>query len=118
MGFESLALLVIASIPIQFLKSLDLKSVGLGLDVVSSYFGWELVVWKPLEQQSRAKSEKNSAGVFGEIHDAVEVREDTSKEGKIDLDLGTGEVPVHEFGGGVVLFFKITQGTLLKRWGK
>jgi len=47
--------------------------VGLGLDAVPSYFGWELVVWKPLEQQSRAEIEKKSAEVFREIHNAVEV---------------------------------------------
>jgi len=29
----------------------------------------------------------------------VEVGDDTSEEGKIKLDLGTGDVPVHEIGG-------------------
>ena len=43
-GFENLPPLAISSIPFQFLKSLDLSSVGLGLDAVPSYFGWELVV--------------------------------------------------------------------------
>jgi len=30
----------------------------------------------------------------------VEVGEETSEEGKIKMDLGTGDVPVHEVGGG------------------
>jgi len=54
----------------------------MGLDVVPSCFGWELVECKPLEQQSRAEIEGKSAEAFGEIHDAVEVGDDTSKEGK------------------------------------
>ena len=99
MGFESFPPLAIASIPFKFLKSLGLSSVGLGLDAVPSCFGWELVVWKPMEEQFRADIEKNSAEVFREIHDVVEVREDTFEEGKIKLDMGIGDVPVHEVGG-------------------
>jgi len=57
-----------------------------------------------LEQQSRAEIEKKSAEVFEEIHDVVKVREDTSEEGKIELDLGTRNVPVHEVGGGGSIF--------------
>jgi len=34
----------------------------------------------------------------------VEVEEDTSEGGKIELDLGTGDVPVHEIGGGGSIF--------------
>ena len=82
MGLESLPPLPIASVPFQFLKSLDLSSSAMGLGAVSSYFGWELVEWKPLEQQSRAEIEEKSAEVFREIHDVVEVGDDTSKEGK------------------------------------
>ena len=82
MGFQSLPPLPIASVPFQFLKSLDLSSSGMGLDVVPSCFGWELVECKPLEQQSRAEIKGKSAEAFGEIHDAVEVGDDTSKEGK------------------------------------
>ena len=55
---------------------------------------------KPLEQQSRAEIEGKSAEVFGEIHDVVDVGDDTSEEGKIELDLGIGDVSVHEIGGG------------------
>ena len=43
MGFKSLPSLAIASVPFRFLKSLDLSSLCLGLDVVPSCFGWELV---------------------------------------------------------------------------
>jgi len=35
-----------------------------------------------------------------EVCDVVEVEDDTSEEGvKIDLNLGTGAEPVHDFGG-------------------
>ena len=57
-----------------------------------------------MEQHSRAEIEGKSAKVFGEIHDVVEVREETSKEGKIELDLGTGDVPAHEIGCGGSIF--------------
>jgi len=57
-----------------------------------------------LEQQSRAEIEKNSAEVFGEIHDVVKVGEDNSEEGKIELDLGTGDVLIHEIEGGGSVF--------------
>jgi len=57
-----------------------------------------------MEEQFRAEIEKNLAEVFGEIHDVVEVGEDTSEDGKILLDLRTGDVPVHEVGGGGSIF--------------
>jgi len=38
------------------------------------------------------------------VHDVVEVGDDTSEEGKIDLDLGTGDAPVHENGGSGSVF--------------
>jgi len=38
------------------------------------------------------------------VHDVVEVGHDTSKEGKIDLDLGTRYAPIHEFGGSGSVF--------------
>jgi len=55
-----------------------------------------------MEQHSRAEIKEKSVEVFGEIYDVVEVGEDTSEEGIIELDLGTGEVPIHEIGGGSV----------------
>jgi len=42
-GFESLPPLPITSVPFRFLKSLDLNSLGMGLNAVPSSFGWELV---------------------------------------------------------------------------
>jgi len=38
------------------------------------------------------------------VHDVVEVRDDTSEEGKIDLDLGIGDAPVHEIRGSDSVF--------------
>jgi len=76
----------------------------MGLAAVPSCFGWKLVEWKPLEQQCRAEIERKSTEVFGKIHDVVEVGDDTSEEGKIELDLGTGDVLVHEIDGGGPVF--------------
>ena len=104
MGFESLPPLPIASVPFQFLKSLDLSSSGIGLGAVPSCFGWELIEWKPLVHQSRAEIGGKPAEVFREVHDVVDVGDDTSEEGKIDLDLGTGDVPIHEIGGSGSVF--------------
>ena len=57
-----------------------------------------------MEQQSRAEIEETSAEVFGEVHDVMEVGDDTSEEGKIELDLGTGDVLIHEIEGGGFVF--------------
>jgi len=95
MGFKNLPPLAISSTPFQFLKSLDLGSVGLGLDAVPPCFGWELVVWKPLNEQFREKLERKMVEVFGEVHEVVEIGEKTSEVGKIDLELGIGDMPIH-----------------------
>ena len=76
----------------------------MGLGAVPSCFGWELVEWKPLEQQFMAEIEGKPAEVFREVHDAVEVGDDTSQEGKIELDMGIGDVPIHEIGDGGPVF--------------
>ena len=47
MGFEHLPSLAISTNLFQFLNSLDLKSVGLGLASVPFRFGWDLVEWNP-----------------------------------------------------------------------
>jgi len=46
-AFETLPPLAISLKSFQFLKSLGLKSIGLGLASVPFHFGWELVEWKP-----------------------------------------------------------------------
>jgi len=114
MGFESLPPLPIASIPFQFLKSLDLSSSGIGLGAVPSYFWWELVERKPLVHQFRAEIGGKLAEVFGEVYDVVEVRDDTSEEGKIDLNLGIGDAPVHEIGSSGSIFEDYTDDSFEK----
>jgi len=57
-----------------------------------------------MEEQFRAELKGKPVEVFGEVHEVVEVREETSKEGKIEMDLGTGDMPVHEVGGGDSIF--------------
>jgi len=46
-GFETLPPRSIVYKPFQFLKSICLKSVGLGFDYVPFHAGWELVEWSP-----------------------------------------------------------------------
>ena len=46
-GFETLPPLAISFKPFQFLKSLELNTVGLGFDCVPFHSGWELVEWRP-----------------------------------------------------------------------
>ena len=48
MGFECLSPLPIATVPFKFLKSLDLISLGNGLNDVPSSFWWKLVEGKPM----------------------------------------------------------------------
>ena len=74
--------------------------IGIGLDAVPPYFGWELVIWKPLNERFREEIEGKPVEVFGEVHEVVEIGDETSEEEKIDLELGTGHMPVHGVGGG------------------
>jgi len=104
MGLESLPHLPIASVPFYFLKSLDLSSSSMGLGAVLSCFTWELVEWKPLVHQSRAEIGGKPAKAFGEVHDVVDVGDDSSEEGKMELNLGTGADPVHKIGGSGSVF--------------
>ena len=46
-GFETLPPLAIPTGVFRFLKSLELKSVGLGLTDVPFHGGWKLVEWRP-----------------------------------------------------------------------
>ena len=46
-GFEISPPLAISSSIFQFLKGLNLKSVGLGLESVPFHFGWDIVEWNP-----------------------------------------------------------------------
>jgi len=50
--------------PFKFLKSLDLTTVGLGLDEIPFDFEWKLVIWKPFGVQfgSKAVLGPNEAG--------------------------------------------------------
>jgi len=57
-----------------------------------------------LVHQSGAEIGGKPAEVFGEVHDVVEVGDDTAEEGKIDLNLRTGDAPVHEIGGSGFVF--------------
>jgi len=80
MGFENLPPLAIPSAPFQFLKSLDLRSMGLGLDVVLPCFGCELVVWKPLDEQFREEIDGKPVEVFKDVHEVVEIGDETSED--------------------------------------
>jgi len=53
----------------------------MGLNVVPSSFGWELVLWKPLVHHLRAEIGVKPTEVFVEVHDVVEVEDDTSEKG-------------------------------------
>ena len=138
-GFETSPPLAVSLNPFQFLKSLCLKSVGLGLASVPFHFGWDLVEWKPKLEVSRGdlgmkfdelveisdEFEEDKPEVFGpqielnlrtgssihnlgeppveddgEVHVVEVIREETSEEGKIDVEMGTGNTPVHRAGGG------------------
>ena len=46
-GFETLSPLAILFKPFQFLRSLSLKSVGLGFNCIPFHSGWKLVEWRP-----------------------------------------------------------------------
>ena len=89
MGFEHLPLLAISSNLFQFSKSLDLKSVGLGLKGVPFRFRWTLVEWNPKLDKTRV-----DLGVkldeFVEICDEVEEDEAEAFGPQIEIDLKQG----------------------------
>jgi len=53
-----------------------------------------------MEEQFRTELEGKSVEVFRKVHEVVEVGEETSEEGKIEMDLGTRDMLVHEVRGG------------------
>ena len=99
-GFECLPSLPITSAPFKFVTSLNLTSVGLGLNSVPSNFRWKLVEWKPKLDRSKVKTGIKSAEDFMKIHGEVEIKDDLPKDigPQIELELGTGSNLVREFG--------------------
>jgi len=85
--------------PFKFLKSLDLTSVGLGLEEIPYDFGWELVIWKPFRVQfeSKAVLGSNEAGL-----DVIDVLDESSpSKDNGDFDMARAEIgpqPISEMG--------------------
>ena len=98
--------------PFRFLKSLNLNSVGLGLDAIPFEFGWNLVVWKPFGVQFEPKAilGPNEAGIkivdmlddsslSEEDEDSDSVRTETGSEPVSEQgDFGTRPETIPEFG--------------------
>ena len=64
---------------------MDLSSSGLGLGFVPSCFGWQLVEWKLLTQQSRVEIGGTFTEIFKDVkdvHEIVNMGDDTSEEGR------------------------------------
>jgi len=93
-----------------FLKSINLSSVGLGLDAIPFEFGWNLVVWKPFGVQSAPKAVLGPNEAHIEVVDVLD--ESSASEGDFDSvrveigsepvseqgEFGTGPEPIPEFG--------------------
>jgi len=101
MGFNFLPALPIITLPIKFLKSVDLITMGKGLNDVPSSFGWKLVEWKPLDNQfGGLRPDKG----FTEVYEVVEVDDDVAEKGPVFEvgqgfdEFGTGSGPVLNFG--------------------
>lgn len=94
-GFEILPPLSIVNKPFHYLKSICLKSVGLGFDCVPFHAGWELVEWKPLSASEVLETE------FDKICEEIEEEERVAEERvgvvepQIELNLGEGS-SIHE----------------------
>jgi len=95
-GFEILPPLAISSSVFQFLKGLNLNSVGLGLESVPFQFGWNLVEWNP-------NLEKNPVDLGLKLDEYIEIYDEVKEEQpevcgpQIELDLGTGS-SIHDLG--------------------
>jgi len=57
--------------PFGFLNSLNLSSVGLGLNEVPTEFGWDLVLFEPILEQSWPKGVLGPSKVQTEVFDVV-----------------------------------------------
>jgi len=91
-GFENLPPLPVSSNLLQFLKYMDLKSVGLGLDCVPFHSEWELVEWVP----KSVELGENYVEIL-KFCDVVEEEEHLEVFGpQIELDLGEGS-SIHDF---------------------
>jgi len=85
-GFEPLPPRSLVYKPFQFLKSICLKSVGLGFECVPFHAGWELVEWRPTMSVSEwLETEFDQICEEIKSEDLIEV-----VEPQIDLDLGEG----------------------------
>jgi len=85
--------------PFKFLKSLDLTSVGLGLDKILFEFGWELVIWKPFGVQfwSKAVLGPNKANFdVVDVLDELPPSEDDGDSNTVRAEIGSE--PVFEMG--------------------
>ena len=85
-GFETTPPLSIVYKPFHFVKSICMKSVGLGLECVPFHGGWELVEWKPVLTLSEVIEIE-----FDQICVEIEEEESVPFVGpQIELDLGEG----------------------------
>jgi len=101
---EGMGLVISPSLPIvctpfKFLKSLDLTTMGLGLNKIPFDFGWKLVIWEPFGVKfgSKAVFGLNETGI-----DVVDVLDESSpSEDDGDFDTAraeTGTEPISEMG--------------------
>ena len=100
-GFEALSPLTISSNLLRFLKCLDLKSVGLGLENVPFHFGWDIVVWNPKLSVKPVDLGVNLVEIM-EICDEVDEEQPEVFGPRIELNLKNlsdlGEPPVEAAG--------------------
>ena len=96
--------------PSGYLKSINLSSVGLGLDAIPFEFGWNLIVWKPFGKQSEPKAVLGPNEADIEVVDVLD--ESSPSEGDSDSvrveiesepiseqrEFETGPEPVPEYG--------------------
>ena len=95
MRFESFPSLPIISKTFGILKCVNLSSVGLGLNEVPFEFGWDLVLWEPILEQSGPKGVLGPSEVQTEVFDVV--GDSSLSEGDSDSMLAkTGPEPVSD----------------------
>jgi len=83
--------------PFGFLKSINLSSVGLGLNEIPFKFGWDLVVWKPVVVQSEPNGVLGPSEAHVEVVDALD--DSSPFEGDSDsVMVATRAEPVSEQG--------------------
>ena len=96
-GLEISPLLPIICKPFGFLNSINLSSVGLGLNEIPFEFGQDLAVWKSILEQSESKGVLGPSEAYVKVVDVLDDQSPSEGESN-SVMVETGSKPVSDQG--------------------